>query len=159
MTPEAKAPAAIQAVLAWLEAYDIEDSEYIADKEVVQFTLTVRDVSYTGTCYMADANTMTVTLGVEVPSAHDELTLRRRIAAVDLSNAYGALIYHEELQMVLWRDSVYTDSPELFDEDFIQGFVECGIESHEKMLHQMADIFGATSASVAFSQQVPAGRA
>ncbi len=159
MTCEAKVPDALQAVLAWLEASDIEDYEFDQEKQAVQFTMKVRGVSYTGTSYMADGITMTMTLGVEVPSMQDELILRRRIAAVDLSNTYGALIYHEVLQMVLWRDSVYTHSPELLDSNFIEGFVECGIESHEAMIHQLADIFGASATGVAFSQLVPAGRA
>ncbi len=159
MTSEAKVPDALQAVLAWLEASNIDDVEYEPEKQAVQFTMKVRGVSYTGTSYMADEQTMTMTLGVEMPSMQDELTLRRRIATVDLSNAYGALIYHEVLQMVLWRDSVYTHSPELLDSDFIEGFVECGIESHEAMIHQLADVFGASAAGVAFSQLVPAGRA
>ncbi len=154
-----KAPSAqLQAVLDWSEEYN-GDSEYKPESETVEFEFTRNSVTYTGTCLVKYPGLLTITIVLEVSPGHDELTLRRKISVIDLANRYGALVFHHELQLVIWRDSIYAEKAEEFDADLVEGVIACGIESMEAMILELPDVFGRSNPDVRLAQQVPQGRA
>ncbi|MFN3692687.1 MAG: hypothetical protein ACK4SL_01140 [Candidatus Paceibacteria bacterium] len=115
--------------------------------------------SYTANLTEVNQNTLTIVIAFGLLSGDRELELRRRIGKIDKEMGYGALIYDEERQVVLWRESInsYEECP--LEPNDITDLISVGITSFEALRIGLADFMGLSPADAHLANVHSAGRA
>ncbi len=149
---------AFQAVIDWVEGVGGEWG-YEAESSTIHFSFSCTNCSYSASAFNRQEGTITLVVIHDLEDQYDELAVFNVVNAVNSEVIFGALVYSSEIQAILWRDSITTETEIIFDASVIEELIDSAMEALELLRHLLADKAAKGSVVTGLEQMTTRGNA